>query len=193
MCESKQVEKCIEYIIDEFVKNPYLHRVEHSLHCEIYKILENKLIENNIITNRLGFKVCLIQKEWPHPENIDNSRRRGNYDLVILGYDSLINSTLNNYLIGKNIEINTAIEVGLNYSIKHLEKDCETLSKTNAKNKIIIHLKNKHSRKTEIVLIKRKVNDCIEKYTDISFYYAWVILDEHGLKIIDKEIKERFA
>jgi len=33
------VEHAIDQLVLEFVALPYLHRVEHSLHCELYALL----------------------------------------------------------------------------------------------------------------------------------------------------------
>ncbi len=38
------VEQAIDQLIREFISFPYLHRVEHSIHCELFQILASKKI-----------------------------------------------------------------------------------------------------------------------------------------------------
>jgi len=183
------------HLLNDFILNPYIHRVEHSLHCELYGLITKELATipktNRLMRNIHDFNTQLVHKEWPHQNGIDKSLRRGNYDLVVLDYPSLMNCSLNDYLVGKNIDITSVIELGLNYPTSHIEKDCITLSKTKAKNKWIIHFRNIKSRKSSIKKHREKINDCSCRYNDISFIYAWVILENDKIKLIDKEIIQR--
>jgi hypothetical protein len=38
----KSVEEALKQFKDEFIKSPYLHRCEHSLHCGLYASLKNQ-------------------------------------------------------------------------------------------------------------------------------------------------------
>jgi hypothetical protein len=180
---------------DEFIKDPFLHRVEHSMHCELYQMLTSSITEqyqSRYILNKNGFRSQLIHKEWPHQDNIDKGhRRRGNYDLVILDKKSLKQCTLDQYRLGRNVVLNTVIELGLNYDTNHLLKDCKTLNNTKSKNKWIIHFRNIKSRDTEVAKHSQIINALEEKYMDISFLYIWVIFNNGKIKILKKEAKIR--
>ena len=48
-----KVENAINQLVDDFINNPYQHRVEHSLHCQLFQNLMlfdefNKLLERSI-------------------------------------------------------------------------------------------------------------------------------------------------
>jgi hypothetical protein len=90
------VEQAINRLIDEFVQDPYLHRVEHSLHCQLYCHLVDSIELRK--TETYGQISCRrVQKEWPEtyprlekgnqglPEMdspSERGNRRGNFDLL---------------------------------------------------------------------------------------------------------------
>jgi hypothetical protein len=77
------VEQAIDQLILEFIAFPYLHRVEHSIHCELFKILTSRKIFSRTYAMSRGVTQP-IHKEWPEfVPRPDKGNRRGNFDLSI--------------------------------------------------------------------------------------------------------------
>jgi hypothetical protein len=134
---NQAVENAINQLVDGFVANPWLHRVEHSIHCELYMLLktlpglQGKVEAKGLITQ-------LVHKEWPEPQKSGLRPRRGNFDLAILMQpgDSW---GLDEFRYGR-APLLAAIEVGLNYSLDHLQGDTNKLSESGVPNRYLIHL-----------------------------------------------------
>jgi hypothetical protein len=79
----KAVEASITKLIDEFRAQPFIHRVEHSLHARLMQLLsEWEHLRGWYPIADSGFKTQLIHKEWPEtkprkkePELIVDRRR----------------------------------------------------------------------------------------------------------------------
>jgi hypothetical protein len=97
----KAVEASITKLIDEFRAQPFIHRVEHSLHVRLMQLLsEREHLRGWYPIDGSGFKTQLIHKEWPEtrprkkkPELIVD-RRRGSFDVVVLAPSQLEKATL---------------------------------------------------------------------------------------------------
>jgi hypothetical protein len=62
----KAVEASITKLIDEFRAQPFIHRVEHSLHARLMQLLsEWEHLRGWYPIGDSGFKTQLIHKEWP--------------------------------------------------------------------------------------------------------------------------------
>jgi hypothetical protein len=59
------VKSAINELVELFLHNPYLHRVEHSLHCELYGLLvkSGELAQTQDYGNNI--RPRRVQKEWP--------------------------------------------------------------------------------------------------------------------------------
>jgi len=136
------LEAAIDSLIDNFIAEPYLHRVEHSMHCELYSMLSVHRSLQGIypIGNSLK-KTGLIHKEWP--EKIvrkEKKERRGNFDLAILNPENILKADIETFTSGR-IEPDFAIEMGLNYNLDHLTNDAYKLKNSGIiKYGYLIHL-----------------------------------------------------
>lgn len=132
----------VDLTINKFVKlfseNPYLHRCESSIHCELY----NMLIRNEIL-NKLGtiddYKIRLIHKEWPEYYALDGKSGRGETDIAILSPTNLDKYNISDYKNGR-IEAPIAIELCLNYKYNHFKGDVKKLINSSVYKGYIIHL-----------------------------------------------------
>ncbi len=136
-----EIEKAINSVIDEFITLPYLHRVEHSIHCELY----SKLSHSRILNQLIDFGCCTtgaIHKEWPETiPRPEKNNRRGNFDIAILGpiesYTKPV--TLRDFRLG-HLEPAVVIEVGLDYGIDHLKGDVKKFRNSKVKHGYLLHL-----------------------------------------------------
>lgn len=133
-----RVDGIVDDFIRAFVDHPYLHRVEHSLHCELYQMLcRDDVIGREV---RMGdFATRLVHKEWPEFRPREGKRRRGNSDLAVLSPNRLAGHSLYDFLDGR-IEPPMVIEMGLNCDHKHLRDDLEKLLASEVSRGYLIHL-----------------------------------------------------
>ncbi|MFC2145628.1 hypothetical protein ACFLQQ_04785, partial [Actinomycetota bacterium] len=128
--------------LEKFIKQPYLHRVEHSIHCDLYNMLYIKEIFNKKV-NIGNEAIQIIHKEWPEfiprPEK---GNRRGNFDMAILSPNNSSGNSLNDFINGR-IEAPIVIEMGLNYDIEHLIDDLKKLKNSEVYCGYLIHLVRK--------------------------------------------------
>lgn len=159
------VYEAIEELICRFLRYPQMHRVEHSLHCELYQIL----IEREVFS---GFqnvgktKTRLVQKEWPEVRPSGESSTRGQYDLSILAPGG--DSSSVDFRFGRIVPA-FAIELGLNYGKQHLANDYEKLKvvlKDSVKG-ILVHFANAHSDQSAVEALSKDILK--EKKVDIAF------------------------
>lgn len=140
-----EVEKAINRLVDEFVQLPYLHRVEHSLHCQLYGFL----VESSLLAGVVNYGEVIartVQKEWPETlprrDEKDPDRKRGNFDLAILGPPALDKGnhmTIEDFKDGR-IRPAVVIEVGLDYPLKHLAHDVTKLTHSEVRHGYLVHL-----------------------------------------------------
>jgi hypothetical protein len=118
------VEQSIDILIDEFVRAPYLHRVEHSVHAMLYDILKQQKALQGEYRMKDGSVTQLVHKEWPETKpRPEKGNKRGNFDIAILT-PSLIEACSGAEMF-QNGRINAPIvmELGLNYDQRHLSDD----------------------------------------------------------------------
>ena len=171
-----EVEQAINAIIDEFIHLPYLHRVEHSIHCEIYRKLSNSRLLNQLIDFGT-FTTGAIHKEWPETRIRSGHGRRGNFDLAILGPTKSYQNTITHLdLLCGLLEPAVVIEVGLDYGIDHLKNDVQKLRNSGVRYGYILHLARPTGISQEGVyeyikqLIKEEENSvCRVAYASIDY------------------------
>lgn len=133
------VEEGIDALVRGFIRNPYLHRVEHSLHCELYRLLKaNKLFSDEYPLGR-GMTQC-VHKEWPEwRTRPEKGNRRGTYDLAVVSPEALMRASLDDFLDGR-IEPLLAVEIGLDYRYDHLRDDDAKLTNSGLRRGYLVHL-----------------------------------------------------
>lgn len=81
-----EVISVIDLVINKFVElfseNPYLHRCESSIHCELYNMLINEEILNEF-GEVGGYKIRLVHKEWPEYLAREDKGERGKQTLPL--------------------------------------------------------------------------------------------------------------
>jgi hypothetical protein len=172
----KQLEYTIDSMVERFLEKPYTHRVEHSLHCELFKMLSDLDFFNKYYKTADGYETQLIQKEWPETIAQD-LRRRGNFDLVILSPEDIEKSSLADFVKGK-ITPTFVIELSLNYQGNHLEKDLNKMVHSNCENGYIVHLDNgSHYKKSY-----DKIHDLIKDYRGKKIKIAYAAKNKDGIQ-----------
>lgn len=133
------VEQSIDQFILEFIEFPYLHRVEHSVHCELFQILAQR----KIFSRTYPFGRWLTQpihKEWPeYLARPEKGNRRGNFDLSVLAPERLKSCSFSDFREGR-VRPSIVIEVGLNYKLAHLTADAEKLKNSGIEDSYLVHL-----------------------------------------------------
>lgn len=140
------VEASIAKLIDEFRVQPFIHRVEHSLHIRLVQLLsEWENLRGWYPIGGSGFKTQLIHKEWPEttprkkePELIVD-RRRGSFDVAVLAPCQLGKATLEQFTVGR-IDVPIVIELGLGYGEEHLRHDLAKLKNSQVQHPYLVHL-----------------------------------------------------
>lgn len=170
----KILETAIDSLIDNFLREPYMHRCEHSIHCELYNMLSvHRALQGLYRIKDSEYNTTLIHKEWPetNPRKRENGeyRKRGNFDLAILDPKTIQEFDLEAFSDGR-IPPSFVVEMGLNYDLEHLTNDCYKLTNSKCKNGYLIHLSQPH----------RGI-----KNTDIDEFKEWVEKEDnkHGIAV----------
>jgi hypothetical protein len=133
------VEESINKLVDAFVQDPYLHRVEQSLHVELCDILrQNPKLDARVSVGTLSVQTQLIHKEWPAIA-ARQSTHRGNIDIVVLSPQVLSCCKSLSAFRNGHIQPQIAIEMGLDYGIEHLANDALKLLANKLKFGYIVH------------------------------------------------------
>ncbi len=135
------VDRAIDALMLEFVRRPYLHRVEHSLHCDLYRLLTDDPILGQLAAGQ-GYTTRLVHKEWPEHSIRESKGRRGNSDLAVLSPKGIASCSREAFLDGR-IEPPIVIEAGLNYESGHLQNDLGKLMSSHVHRGYLLHLVNK--------------------------------------------------
>ena len=137
------VDRAITSLVRQFCDDPYLHRVEHSLHARLHGLLSNAPELAGVVPlGSTGFRTQLVHKEWP--ETVARTlgadpRPRGNFDLAVLSPDQLRQASLDQFRAGR-IDPPIAIEVGLDYGLSHLTQDADKLRHSQVPVPYVLHL-----------------------------------------------------
>lgn len=120
------VEAAIDELVEDFVVNPCLHRVEHSIHCELFRLLTSHRHLNHVVPFCDGLGATqLVHKEWPETVARPN-QRRGNWDIAILSPKRVREATREGFRKGMIVP-SFVIELGLDYDHCHLSDDASKL------------------------------------------------------------------
>lgn len=134
------VEHAIDQLVLEFIALPYLHRVEHSLHCELYALLTANRTLGRPYELADGAWTQLVHKEWPETvARPDKAGRRGNFDMVVLDPAAVRDATIAEFQNGL-IRPAVVIEIGLNYGAQHLRGDVDKLKNSAIERSYVVHL-----------------------------------------------------
>ena len=134
------VEHAIDQLVLEFVALPYLHRVEHSLHCELYSLLTANRTLGRPYQMAEGAWTQLVHKEWPETiARPAKAGRGGNFDMVVLDPLALRQATIAEFQDGL-VKPAIVIEIGLNYGAQHLRDDVNKLTNSAIDHSYIVHL-----------------------------------------------------
>lgn len=133
------VEQSINQIVHEFIYYPYLHRVEHSVHCELYKILSNQR-QFMMALPIEGWLSQSVHKEWPEwTHRPEKGNRRGNFDLCILSPEDIETCSIKDFRGGR-VKPSIVIEIGLDYKFDHLKGDASKIINSKIKCGYLVHL-----------------------------------------------------
>lgn len=136
-------DRAITALVNQFCKDPYLHRVEHSLHTLLHSLLTTEPDLQDVV--RIGasdYSTQLVHKEWPatiSQGTSDQPRPRGNFDMAVLAPDQIRSASLEQFRQGR-VDAPIAVEVGLNYGLAHLEKDHHKLRHSQVQVPYLLHL-----------------------------------------------------
>jgi hypothetical protein len=138
----ERVEREITKLVDEFVDHPYLHRVEHSLHAQLFAAL----VGHDVFSRRYRIGSTqhlaqLVHKEWPETvrDATVNATKRGSFDLAVIAPQQLALASPEHLRFGR-IAAPIVIEMGLNYGHKHLRDDALKLTNSNVPHGYLVHL-----------------------------------------------------
>jgi hypothetical protein len=132
------VDAAINDLVVEFLAAPYRHRVEHSLHVQLYGLLtRHEHFRQEIALGGSGDTTQPVHKEWPETRQ-RGGRRRGNFDLAVLPPGMLLECSVADFLAGR-LAAPIAIEVGLDYGAAHLDNDCKKLLHSRVPHGYLVH------------------------------------------------------
>ena len=134
------VEAAIDKVVREFVENPYLHRVEHSIHAELFGAItaQGDFSQRHILGDNLGV-TQLVHKEWPET-TAREGKRRGNFDLAVLSPHLLKACQGIDMFLEGRLPAPIVLEIGLDYDVEHLAYDAKKLINSKPKFGYLVHL-----------------------------------------------------
>lgn len=147
------VERALTEEVDRFLDQPLLHRVEHSLHAQLWSRLKREpLFQEEVALRGGGYMTQLVHKEWPETvarRRADGKPRpRGLFDLAILSPEQVRLADPEQFAFGR-IEAPIVIEVGLDYGEGHLREDCHKLVNSRVPAGYLLHLSRLTDSKQE--------------------------------------------
>jgi hypothetical protein len=178
------VETSINRLVDEFMKEPFLHRVEHSVHAQLFCMLvKDPELGQTYKIGDTGRLTQLVHKEWPetHIDRESGSWKRGSFDLAVLAPSQVAQASLQQIRTGR-IEAGIVIEMGLNYRLSHLDQDYKKLVTNNVGAGYLVHLSRDNSRSAEVEDFLRRVD--LDPRIKIA-YGHWGERGERAYKLID--------
>jgi len=187
---SRVVDSAIDRLVEEFLEFPYLHRVEHSIHAYLFRLITaSEVLDKRVPIGGTGVVSQLVHKEWPETVGREKNRR-GNFDLAVLSPKLLQTCpSVRSFREGR-LEAPIVIEIGLDYDAEHLANDAKKLINSKPRYGYLIHLVREFPREgsAEQILLG------IEAKFGIKTAYGWVGGQERAFKRVnDAEIVERRA
>ncbi|MEI8373457.1 MAG: hypothetical protein WCJ35_11575 [Planctomycetota bacterium] len=135
------VEASINDIVRDFLRHPYLHRVEHSMHAHLINSLSvQPHFSGQHRIGSTGEVTQLIHKEWPETTVREEKDGRGNFDIAILSPALLAQCNRLRHFADGWLPVPIVIEMGLNYSLEHYEQDRSKLVNSSVHRGYLIHL-----------------------------------------------------
>ncbi len=137
------VDRAITKLAEQFLEDPYLHRVEHSLHTALHSHLKQETELTDVVQlASTGHRTQLVHKEWPETiaeQGSNGMVKKGNFDIGILSPAQVSSAMLKQFRAGR-IDAPLAIEVGLDYGVKHLKQDAAKLLHREVPVPYLLHL-----------------------------------------------------
>ncbi|MCI0626584.1 MAG: hypothetical protein L0387_33865 [Acidobacteria bacterium] len=138
----KAVEETIDRLVMDFIFQPYLHRREHSIHCELFRMLaSNRQFAESCPMGR--WQSQPLHKEWPEFRLRPGKSKRGNFDICVLSPLTLARATLPAFTNG-TLQPSIVIEIALNYDLSHLKDDAAKLANSGIADSYLVHLAQEH-------------------------------------------------
>lgn len=173
------VSRAIDQLVLDFVEFPYLYRTEHSLHCELFRILKSHTMFATTYPMNHRQTQC-VHKEWSRR----GTSAGGHIDLCVLAPDDLKCCSFRDFREG-HLRPAIAIELGVDYSLKHLRDDERKVIASESRVCFLVHLVREHVTDNfeEVQLFLLKTN-CKSAYARVTGDRAFVKL------VSDSEIRE---
>ena len=144
-----RLDEQVDAFLDDFIANPYAHRVEHSIHIDLFsRIATHEEVVAQRVEIQNGHMSQLVHKERPEPSRIGKSTRRGSHDIALL---PPCKPSPEQFCLGF-IRPFAAFELGLNYDVAHFDKDVFTLHYAKLPASYVIHLARTEAPNQERVL-----------------------------------------
>lgn len=117
------VEQAITKFLRHFVREPYRHRVEHSLHSDlIARLRAIAKIRHGVVHLTENHRCRLIHKEWPGTCH-DGCHNRANVDIAVLKENDVNHPyPIEDFRKGR-LPACAGIEMGLDFGEKHFDRD----------------------------------------------------------------------
>jgi len=97
----EKVEQAVDLLVDDFAEHPYRHRVEHSLHLQLYRALaDHRQFDVLAPVGTSSLRAGLIHKEWPETLPGRDADRRGLFDLAVLAPSQLARASIDQFPAG---------------------------------------------------------------------------------------------
>lgn len=178
------VEKSIDHFLEEFLECHFLHRVEHSIHAQLFHIMMSyqELAQRVPIGENFGV-TQLVHKEWPETVAREGNRGRGNFDLAVLSPKLLQSCPNIEAFRHGRLNAPIVIEIGLDYDAEHLAEDAKKLINSKPKHGYLIHLVRENQREDNA----EKILVGIEEKLGIKTAYAW----KAGSQCVFKSVNDR--
>lgn len=136
---AEKVEEAVGFLVDDFAEHPYRHRVEHSLHLQLYRALAgHRQLDVLAPVGTSSLRAGLIHKEWPETVPDRDADRRGLFDLAVLAPSQLARASIEQFRQGR-IHAPIVVEVGLDYGRAHLEQGLEKLRNSEVPYAYVVH------------------------------------------------------
>jgi hypothetical protein len=176
------VEQSIDHLVEEFLRHPYLHRCEHSVHIRLCELLKShELLAAQVPLGFNGEVTQLIHKEWPETLSRNGKPKRGNFDVAVLPPRLLASCHSMEVFQNGRLPAPIVVEVGLNYSSRHFHDDAMKLLNSKPQHGYLVHLVRDRRRdvSTERLILSGQTRP------GVKTAYAWVKSSRAAIKKLD--------